>query len=80
MAGDPAEPLDDSDRLKPCPFCGGEAQIERATEVGENAYVVACQRPICMASSKVVVALMDDVTSLLIEAWNRRTPTVISAP
>ena len=72
MSGDPAEPIDDSDRLKPCPFCGGAAEIEIATEAGDCAYVVCCQT--CMASSKLIYALMDDVSPLLLEAWNRRTP------
>lgn len=58
--------------LKPCPFCDGEAKIENAAEVGPNSYVVVCQNPQCMSSSQVRVAEKDDVTPLLIEAWNRR--------
>lgn len=58
--------------LKPCPFCDSEAKIENAAEVGPNSYVVCCQNPMCMSSSKVIVAEKDNITRLLIEAWNRR--------
>jgi Lar family restriction alleviation protein len=56
--------------LAPCPFCGGEAEIVDAEEAGPDARVVCCKG--CSASSKVIFALKDDVTDLLVEAWNRR--------
>lgn len=59
-----------ADELLPCPFCGGKARIADATECGPSAYVVTCDG--CDCSSRVYVALKDDVTRLLIEAWNKR--------
>lgn len=54
--------------LKPCPFCGGEAKI--IGPVQEGGYCVEC--PQCLASSKLMYPLMDDVSELLTEAWNTR--------
>lgn len=59
-----------SEELKPCPFCGGEAEIVDAEECGPQAYVVTCNG--CMTSSRVIFALMDDVTFDLVSAWNTR--------
>lgn len=58
------------DGLLPCPFCNGEAKIVDAIEAGPQAQVVSCQA--CGASSPVVYALMDDVTSDLRGYWNTR--------
>lgn len=60
------------DDLLPCPFCGSHAEILDAEEAGTNARVVQCMDATCHASSAVVFALMDDVTALLVERWNRR--------
>jgi hypothetical protein len=71
------EESDDDDKtLRPCPFCDSEAKIESAIEVGPNAYVVVCQNPECMSSSKVMVAAMDNVDRQLIESWNRRARSI----
>lgn len=59
-----------SEELKPCPFCGGEAEIVDAEECGPQAYVVTCNG--CMTSSRVIFALMDDATFDLVSAWNTR--------
>ena|SRR6056297_741033 len=56
--------------LKPCPFCGGDSEIVDAVEAGEQAKVVCCRK--CLASSRVIFALMDDVTFDLVSAWNAR--------
>lgn len=68
--------IDDSDRLKPCPFCGGEAEIisleGEAGEVGIGAKAVQCMNVACGAASGLVYPLMDDVTDLLLERWNKR--------
>lgn len=73
---DPAEPMDDSDRLKPCPFCGSEAEgctmPAEQDDVGAGAMFVQCTNSRCMASSALIYPLMDDPKPLLLERWNRR--------
>lgn len=72
---DPTNPMDDSDRLKPCPFCGSEAEMLTVPEDHPDAGAVfaQCTHSACMASSALVYPLMDDVKPLLLERWNRRT-------
>ncbi len=49
-----------TEKLKPCPFCGGKAEIE-----GERIFWVSCQE--CCAESNSFIELEE-----AIEAWNRR--------
>lgn len=71
--------LDDSDRLKPCAFCGSDAEfgeIGGGQDIG--GHFVQCLNTACGASSALIFPLMDDVKSLLMERWNKRpmtTPT-----
>ena len=67
--------IDDSDRLKPCPFCGGAAEMgcvrsESGEEPNEGGYFIACLA--CDASTGLRFACGDDPKPLLIEQWNRR--------
>lgn len=67
---------DDSDRLKPCPFCDSDAEfgaIGEGQDIG--GHFVQCLNSACGASSALIYPLMDDVKNLLLERWNRRTPT-----
>lgn len=67
--------IDDSDRLKPCPFCGGEAEmIDMPEDSGDvtGAKFVQCTNSACMASSALIYPLMDDAKHLLLERWNKR--------
>ncbi len=68
--------IDDSDRLMPCPFCGAEAEIitleGEADEPSIGAQCVQCTSSACGAASGLIYPLMDDVTHLLIERWNKR--------
>lgn len=64
------------DHLKPCPFCGAAAEIitlEGEDDPGVGAQCVQCTSSACGAASGLVYPLMDDVTGLLYERWNRRT-------
>lgn len=51
-----------SNKLKPCPFCGGEAEIERQYHGG---YVVYCQNENCGCA---IFGNRDEV----LKAWNTR--------
>lgn len=57
--------------LKPCPFCGGEAQISSDTEATRDtadrfwAYTIVCSR--CCATSGLTYT-----PKKAVEAWNRR--------
>ena len=53
-----------SDELRPCPFCGGEAEFE---VYGGTACAVVCQTCQCGTST---VCLDDEMRA--VEAWNRR--------
>ena len=60
--------------LKPCPFCGGKAQIwDNAWRVLAKARVqIKCRR--CGVRTMEYVGLdWDDTHDLAIAAWNRRT-------
>ena len=66
--------IDDSDQLKLCPFCGAVAEIVTLEgedgDVGIGAQCVQCTA--CGSASGLIYPLMDDVTNLLYERWNRR--------
>lgn len=62
--------MTDVPELLPCPFCGGRAAIYDAVECGPQAHVVTCEN--CMASSRVIFAMKDDVSFDLVSAWNTR--------
>lgn len=54
-------------RLKPCPFCGGRADLRRTPQGGA---FVDCGT--CQASSKLVYGDKTDPRQIVIEAWNER--------
>ena len=62
--------------LKPCPFCGAAAEIITLTgedeDVGVGAQCVQCTSSACGAAGGLIYPLMDDVTDLLRERWNKR--------
>ena len=53
-------------KLKPCPFCGGEAKLERGTTQLDN--FVYCSD--CGSGTRFF-----NTKQSAIEAWNRREPT-----
>ena len=54
--------------LKPCPFCGGDAEIWRAR--GERTVWVGC-----MGWCSVLVSEEYKTDAEAVAAWNRRTPS-----
>ena len=59
-----------SEKLLPCPFCGGEASAEQCVRVDYYGdWVVGCDNEQCRAKPEVLAA----IKSAAIAAWNRRT-------
>ena len=67
---------DDSDILKPCPFCGSVAEF--GIVEGDNGdpdiggHFVGCTNDLCAASTALIFACGDDPNLLLLERWNKR--------
>ena len=59
--------------LKPCPFCGGDAELghtDITSEYGETSFVF-CKK--CSANGKMIrKSFKHSSDELAIEAWNRR--------
>lgn len=64
--------IDDSDRLKPCPFYGGEAAFDH-DDNGWN--WIECLA--CGTSTNARVSAMDDCKPPLLEQWNKRVPSEV---
>lgn len=57
--------------LKPCPFCGGEAELREELVAGNTRFYVSCENDDC----RVIVETRNSVSATkagAIEAWNRR--------
>lgn len=63
------------EKLKPCPFCGAPAELQTVPDDHPDSGGMFCQCSGngCLASSALILPLMDDVTGLVRERWNRRT-------
>ena len=55
-------------KLKPCPFCGGEAHIDCFPGL-DRPYFPACNNEMCIACDTIVTFLTKKDAA---EAWNRR--------
>ena len=69
-------------KIKPCPFCGGEARLEvhrfwceRTGKFEEGGYSVQCSENECIAHAGFFT-----IKEEAIEKWNTRTPTVEAKP
>lgn len=61
--------MSNESKLKPCPFCGGEAKKNMAkTETGELKYYISCQK--CYARSRSFTFTQNEEAA--VKAWNRR--------
>lgn len=58
--------------LKPCPFCGGEAEVKKSTFGNSQGYArIVCKS--CLASTKNFNMSLDYCAVYeAIKAWNRR--------
>lgn len=54
--------------LKPCPFCGGEAEVKKSKQCLAIAYTVVCKDKLCRGRSYKCVR----AEHIAIEMWNRR--------
>ncbi|MGN1090082.1 MAG: Lar family restriction alleviation protein [Huintestinicola sp.] len=55
--------------LKPCPFCGGEAEIVRTMNMGNVTYRFFATCLVCGVETPRTARTVKQAT----EAWNRRT-------
>jgi len=60
--------------LKPCPFCGGKAEINAwaAEDYDDGDAMISCEK--CEAKTSIYVS-----TEYAAEAWNRRTSDALEA-
>lgn len=58
-----------TDIIKRCPFCGGEAAIDK---IIANCVDVECT--VCHAGSRLVLCTEGDMENKAIKAWNARKP------
>lgn len=61
--------MSDNQKLKPCPFCGGEAKVSYRKPYS----IVYCKK--CKASTNEFCDWYEEQESIkdAVEAWNRRT-------
>ena len=68
-----------TEKLKSCPFCGGEAKLKHGfpSQQGHNRRSAFIQCKKCMAKSKTRYKLefesIEENDRLVVKAWNRRT-------
>lgn len=69
-----------SEEIRPCPFCGGKAELVAVAYMGRGSYCVQCQT--CGAQSKYFAMDACFISSTnggnpsgerAVNAWNRRT-------
>ena len=56
-----------TNRLKPCPFCGGQAELTKFYNGECDKYIVQCQNPNCQAETTC-----SDEAEDVVAIWNRR--------
>ena len=56
-------------KLKPCPFCGGEAEIKEHNQCFSTAYSVVCKDKNCRGRSAKPMRILE----VAVYSWNRRT-------
>ena len=78
---DPAAVPETTDFLKPCPFCGGGVDIERATDTYEREHGwrewwgVVCRNTINLGGTCAIQQIPSASKEAAIERWNHRAPT-----
>lgn len=58
------------EELKPCPFCGGNAEINQN---GRNGYTIECTKCHISKTQRVLRMSMEWLKLVMVENWNKRT-------
>ena len=70
--------MEKSEKLKPCPFCGGEARVDRYNdEYCRDYYLFFTRCQDCKVRTPEIHSHIDDSSGAYeraIKVWNRRTP------
>lgn len=56
-------------KLKPCPFCGGESELE---QTGRNQLTIKCKKCLVKMVQKVLRQSLDWLEKKMIKNWNIR--------
>ena len=56
-------------KLKPCPFCGGEAELK---QTGKNQLTIKCKRCLIKRVQSVLRLSIEWLEVEMIEHWNKR--------
>lgn len=58
--------------LLPCAHCGQSGTLHNQNQNLDGGFYIECGNPLCHIATPLRFAIMDDVTPLLAEIWNRR--------
>lgn len=74
---------DEFEALKPCPFCGGQVELERATDTRSEIYGVrkwwgvVCRNTSNLGGTCCIQQIPSASEEAAIERWNRRAPQAV---
>lgn len=58
------------EELKPCPFCGGDARVQKVNAIVGVKFTVCCGNCYCMSHETTYLV---NTMEKAVEAWNRRS-------
>ena len=56
-------------KLKPCPFCGGEAELK---QIGRNKIEITCKSCHVKRTQKTLYKTLDWLKNVMVKSWNER--------
>jgi Lar family restriction alleviation protein len=57
------------EKLKPCPFCGGDAKLKKVDELIVDMYFVCCGNTNCQTYARTAYQATKEMA---VKVWNRR--------
>jgi hypothetical protein len=60
---------EEENKIKPCPFCGGEGRVTDGGHSGRNFYI-HCRNEHCIAYGGITKAFREEAIAI----WNKRKP------